>query len=44
MSTPTLYEWAGGHDAIRRLMPGAEVFAHAPVPRWGWGESPPFEP
>jgi hemoglobin len=24
--------------------PGAEVFAHAPVPRWGWGEAPPFEP
>jgi truncated hemoglobin YjbI len=23
--------------------PGAPVVAHAPVPRWGWGEAPPFE-
>jgi hemoglobin len=22
----------------------AEVVEHAPVPRWGWGEAPPFSP
>ena len=20
------------------------TFAHAPVPRWGWGEAPPYQP
>jgi hemoglobin len=23
---------------------GAEVPPHAPVPRWGWGEAPPYQP
>ena len=23
--------------------PGADVMSQAPVPRWGWGEAPPFE-
>ena len=21
----------------------AEVIPHAPVPRWGWGEAPPYQ-
>jgi hemoglobin len=36
-------EWAT-HLALHNSQPGAEVFEHAPVPRWGWGEAPPFEP
>jgi len=74
-SPPTLYEWAGGHDGLERLINAfydrverdellsplfgggvgeehrrnvvawwSEVFEHAPVPRWGWGEAPPFQP
>jgi hypothetical protein len=48
-----LYEWAGGSEAVRRLIerlamhnsqPGAGVVAHAPVPRWGWGVAPPYRP
>jgi hemoglobin len=22
----------------------AEIVEHAPVPRWGWGEAPPYTP
>jgi hypothetical protein len=81
----SLYEWAGGRDALVRLVdafydrvesddrcpassdpefrsafmayvesgtrlalhnsqPGADVAEHAPVPRWGWGEAPPYVP
>ena len=36
-------EW-GTRLALHNSQPGAEVFAHAPVPRWGWGEAPPFNP
>jgi hemoglobin len=36
-------EW-GTRLAMHNSHPGAEVFEHAPVPRWGWGEAPPFEP
>jgi hemoglobin len=36
-------EW-GTRLAMRNSLPGAEVAQHAPVPRWGWGEAPPFEP
>jgi hemoglobin len=36
-------EW-GTRLAMHNSQPGAEVFQHAPVPRWGWGEAPPFEP
>jgi hemoglobin len=36
-------EW-GTRLALANSQPGAEVFQHAPVPRWGWGEAPPFEP
>ncbi len=35
-------EW-GTRLALHNSQPGAEVFEHAPVPRWGWGEAPPFE-
>ena len=34
-------EW-GTRIALHNSQPGAEVVAHAPVPRWGWGEAPPF--
>jgi hemoglobin len=36
-------EW-GTRIAMRNSQPGADVPPHAPVPRWGWGEAPPFEP
>ena len=36
-------EW-GTRLAFHNSQPGAEVAEHAPVPRWGWGEAPPFEP
>ena len=35
-------EWAT-RLALHNSQPDAEVFEHAPVPRWGWGEAPPFE-
>jgi hemoglobin len=35
-------EW-GTRLALHNSQPGAEVFEHAPVPRWGWGEAPPFK-
>ena len=35
-------EW-GTRLAMHNSHPGAEVFEHAPVPRWGWGEAPPFQ-
>jgi hemoglobin len=36
-------EW-GTRLAQHNSHPGAEVVAHAPVPRWGWGEAPPYQP
>jgi hemoglobin len=36
-------EW-GTRLAMHNSAPGAEVAPHAPVPRWGWGEAPPYEP
>ena len=36
-------EW-GTRLALHNSQPGAEVVQHAPVPRWGWGEAPPFTP
>jgi hemoglobin len=36
-------EW-GTRIAQHNSQPGAGVVEHAPVPRWGWGEAPPFEP
>jgi hemoglobin len=36
-------EW-GTRLALHNSQPGAAVAEHAPVPRWGWGEAPPYEP
>jgi hemoglobin len=36
-------EW-GTRLALHNSQPGAEVAPHAPVPRWGWGEAPPYTP
>jgi hemoglobin len=36
-------EW-GTRLAMHNSQPGVEVAEHAPVPRWGWGEAPPFQP
>jgi hemoglobin len=36
-------EW-GTRIAEHNSQPGAEVTPHAPVPRWGWGEAPPYQP
>jgi hemoglobin len=36
-------EW-GTRLAEHNSQPGADVAAHAPVPRWGWGEAPPYIP
>jgi hemoglobin len=36
-------EW-GSRLAVHNSRPGAEVARHAPVPRWGWGVAPPYQP
>jgi hemoglobin len=36
-------EW-GSRLALHNSQPGAEAAPHAPVPRWGWGEAPPYIP
>jgi hemoglobin len=36
-------EW-GTRLALHNSQPGAEVPGEAPVPKWGWGEAPPYEP
>jgi hemoglobin len=36
-------EW-GTRLAMHNSQPGAPVAEHAPVPRWGWGEAPPYIP
>ena len=36
-------EW-GTRLALHNSQPGADVAEHAPVPRWGWGEAPPYTP
>jgi hemoglobin len=36
-------EW-GTRLAMHNSQSGAEVVEQAPVPRWGWGEAPPFQP
>jgi truncated hemoglobin YjbI len=35
-------EW-GTRIAAANSQPGATPPAHAPVPRWGWGEAPPWQ-
>jgi hemoglobin len=36
-------EW-GTRLAMHNSQPGAEVAEHAPVPLWGWGVAPPYQP
>lgn len=36
-------EW-GTRLAMHNSQPGADVVHHAPVPKWGWGVAPPYEP
>ena len=37
-------EW-GSRLALHNSQPNADdVVAHAPVPRWGWGVAPPYQP
>ena len=36
-------EW-GTRLAVHNSQPGAEVVEEAPVPRWGWGVAPPYQP
>lgn len=36
-------EW-GTRLAVHNSGDGADVAAHAPVPRWGWGVAPPYQP
>jgi hemoglobin len=36
-------EW-GTRLAAHNSQPGAQTVAHAPVPRWGWGVAPPYDP
>ena len=35
-------EW-GTRLALENSQPGADVVEHAAVPRWGWGEAPPYQ-
>ncbi|MFC8525869.1 group II truncated hemoglobin [Nocardia sp. NPDC057227] len=36
-------EW-GTRLALHNSQPGAEVMEQAPVPHWGWGVAPPYQP
>ena len=36
-------EW-GTRIALANSQHGAVVMEHAPVPKWGWGEAPPYKP
>ncbi len=36
-------EW-GTRLAMHNSRPGADVTRRAPVPRWGWGVAPPYQP
>jgi hemoglobin len=36
-------EW-GTRIAMANSQPGADVVRHAPVPHWGWGVAPPYQP
>jgi hemoglobin len=36
-------EW-GTRLALGNSQPGAVVMEQAPVPKWGWGEAPPYQP
>jgi hemoglobin len=34
----------GSRLALHNSQPDAHVFEHAPLPRWGWGVAPPYQP
>ncbi len=36
-------EW-GTRLALGNSVPGADVVTEAPVPHWGWGVAPPYQP
>jgi hemoglobin len=36
-------EW-GTRLAFANSQADAEIIEQAPVPRWGWGEAPPYQP
>ena len=36
-------EW-GTRLALQNSQPGVDVVEEAPVPRWGWGVAPPYQP
>jgi CDGSH-type Zn-finger protein/truncated hemoglobin YjbI/ferredoxin len=36
-------EW-GTRIAVINSQPDAAVMEHAPIPHWGWGQTPPFQP
>ncbi len=36
-------EW-GSRLALENSQPGAQPVGQAPVPRWGWGVAPPYQP
>jgi hemoglobin len=36
-------EW-GTRLAFANSQNDASIVEHAPVPRWGWGEAPPYQP
>jgi len=36
-------EW-GSRLALGNSQEDAHIVEHAPVPRWGWGEAPPYQP
>jgi hemoglobin len=36
-------EW-GTRLALQNSQPGAELPPEAPVPKWGWGDAPPYQP
>jgi truncated hemoglobin YjbI len=36
-------EW-GSRIALANSLPDAAVIEHAPIPQWGWGQTPPFDP
>jgi hemoglobin len=36
-------EW-GTRLAMHNSQPGADIVQEAPVPRWGWGVAPPYQP
>ena len=36
-------EW-GTRMARQNSQPGADVLRDAPVPHWGWGVAPPYQP